>query len=650
MVATTDNSQFDSGSHGHSKRKNQKKGKNSGNRKNSGGSTSRGSGSGKSGQVSGGGSGGAPRGSGGQQPSPYWQPQFPPWGWMPQGWPVPPCPYPTQNWARPNYSPRQQPGILGPRPQQGQQAYTASSHGQPGSYAPSYAPTDIESAMHTMTLTQPNPAWYMDTGATSHMTSSPGNFSSYFNLSTHPNNGIVVGNGHTIPILGYGHTNLSFPTTPLALKNVLHAPKLIKNLISVRKFDCNKHSSSSICDSCVYGKHVKLPFAPSTSHTLMPFDIIHSDLWTSPILSSLGHRYYIVLLDDLSNYLWTFPIAKKSDVYETFLAFKAHIHTQFERSVKNIQCDNGREFDNGPFWEFCKRNGLSFRLSCPHTSSQNGKAERKIRTINNVTRTLLAHASLPPSFWHHALQIATYLLNIRPSKLLGNKSPLELLYQRVPSYSHLRVFGCLCYPLIPSTTINKLQPRSTPCVFLGFPSNHRGYKCFDLASNKTIICRHVLFDEHVFPFAKLHTPTSTSYDFLGDGLHPLVIHHLTQPAPQTRPNSSPSSPAAQPRTPQNSHTQHPSPTTAVPPLGSQEALGPPSPSSPQKASPLLSPLAQQQNGPPTPSSTHIQLHKPNIVTRSQNGNVKPNKKYFSNVVVTRSPLPRNPVADLRDPN
>ena len=114
------------------------------------------------------------------------------------------------------------------------------------------------------------------------------------------------------------------------------------------------------------------------------------------------------------------------------------------------------------------------------------------------------------SFWlscpHHALQMATYFLNILPSKLLSNKSPLGILHKRQPSYSHLRVFGCLCYPLFPSTTTNKLQPKSTQCVFLEFPPNHRGYKCYDLSSRKIIICKNVIFDENSFPFAKLHTP------------------------------------------------------------------------------------------------------------------------------------------------
>ena len=146
------------------------------------------------------------------------------------------------------------------------------------------------------------------------------------------------------------------------------------------------------------------------------------------------------------------------------------------------------------FHDFCNNWGIHIRFSCPYTSSQNGKSERKIRSINNIICTLLCHASLPPSFWPHALNTATYLLNILPSKLLGNLTPTHLLYNKSPSYKHLRVFGCLCFPLIPSTKIHKLQSRLSPCLILGYPSSHRDYKCYDLATHKIIISRHVLFE------------------------------------------------------------------------------------------------------------------------------------------------------------
>jgi transposase InsO family protein len=301
------------------------------------------------------------------------------------------------------------------------------------------------------------------------------------------------------------------PSTFVALSNNLwhnrlgHPGASILNSLHRNNFIvCNKFQNNFVCQSCQFGKQIKLPFYESLSHTLLPFDIVHSDLWTSPTLSSGGHRYYILFLDDFTNFLWTFPIANKSQTYSVFLKFRNHIKTQFERDIKCFQCDNGKEYDNTSFHKFCEQNGMSFRFSCPHTSPQNGKAERKIRTINNMIRTLLAHASLPPSFWHHALQMATYLLNILPNKKLALQTPTTILYQKLPSYSHLKVFGCLCFPLIPSTTRNKLQPRSKPCVFLGYPSNHRGYKCLDLSSHKIFISRHVIFDEKILSLSLPH--------------------------------------------------------------------------------------------------------------------------------------------------
>lgn len=66
------------------------------------------------------------------------------------------------------------------------------------------------------------------------MTSNHGILSSYFNLSN--NHNIVVDNGNLIPVHGCGRTTFFPPNPPLNLNDVLHAPKLIKNLVYVRKF------------------------------------------------------------------------------------------------------------------------------------------------------------------------------------------------------------------------------------------------------------------------------------------------------------------------------------------------------------------------------------------------------------------------------
>nr|KAJ0187266.1 hypothetical protein LSAT_V11C900503040 [Lactuca sativa] len=77
---------------------------------------------------------------------------------------------------------------------------------------------------------------------------------------------------------------------------------VLSSLRSSLRFPSSKHLSS-ICKSCVLGKLIKLPFSSSTSITHISFDIIHTNLWTSPIPSSSGHKYYILFLDDKTNFL-----------------------------------------------------------------------------------------------------------------------------------------------------------------------------------------------------------------------------------------------------------------------------------------------------------------------------------------------------------
>ncbi|XP_050209779.2 glutenin, low molecular weight subunit 1D1-like [Mercurialis annua] len=90
----------------------------------------------------------------------------PPWTQW-QSWGTPPCPYPTTGWPRqPSPYRQQQTGLLGPRPQQAHVAAAISP--------PSYAPTDIQEAMHTLSISPPDAHWFMDTGATSHMTANGG--------------------------------------------------------------------------------------------------------------------------------------------------------------------------------------------------------------------------------------------------------------------------------------------------------------------------------------------------------------------------------------------------------------------------------------------------------------------------------------------
>lgn len=89
--------------------------------------------------------------------------------------------------------------------------------------------------------------------------------------------------------------------------------------------------------------------------------------------------------------------------------------------------------------------GILFQTSCPGTPQQNGRVERKHRHILNVARALRFQGSLPISFWGECVLTAGYLINRTPTPMLHGKTPYEMLHGQAPLYSHLKVFGCLCY-------------------------------------------------------------------------------------------------------------------------------------------------------------------------------------------------------------
>jgi hypothetical protein len=102
--------------------------------------------------------------------------------------------------------------------------------------------------------------------------------------------------------------------------------------------------------------------------------------------------------------------------------------------------------------------------------------------------------------------------------------PHMALFGSPPSYEHLRLFGCACYSNTSATTPHKLSLRSTRCVFLGYSSDHKGYRCLDLSTNRLIVSRHVVFDEASFPIAA--SPHLTDLDFLcesGSSVNPIRI-------------------------------------------------------------------------------------------------------------------------------
>lgn len=152
-----------------------------------------------------------------------------------------------------------------------------------------------------------------------------------------------------------------------------------------------------------------------------------------------------------------------------------------------FQSDWGGEYRR--LSQYFEREGIQHRVSCRHTSQQNGIAER---------------------FWEEAFLTACYLINRMPTHTLQNSSPVQRLLNQSPDYSFLRAFGCACWPNLRPYNNRKLSFRSRQCVFLGYSSMHKGYKCLDHSTGRIYISHDVIFDESVFPFSTASPMPSTT--------------------------------------------------------------------------------------------------------------------------------------------
>nr|GEV41523.1 hypothetical protein [Tanacetum cinerariifolium] len=92
--------------------------------------------------------------------------------------------------------------------------------------------------------------------------------------------------------------------------------------------------------------------------------------------------------------------------------------------------------------EFCTKKGIKREFSNTKTPQQNRVAERKNRTLIEASRTMLADAKLPVTFWAEAVNNACYVQYRVLVNKSQNKTPYELFNSRTPAIGFLRPFGC----------------------------------------------------------------------------------------------------------------------------------------------------------------------------------------------------------------
>ncbi|WVZ49440.1 hypothetical protein U9M48_000802, partial [Paspalum notatum var. saurae] len=309
-----------------------------------------------------------------------------------------------------------------------------------------------------------------------------------------------------------------------------------------------------VCDSCLVGKQRRLPFPSKAKYRAQNLlELVHGDICgpVTPVTPS-GNRYFLLLVDDLSRYMWLMLLSSKDQAAAAIVRFKGVTEAEAGRKLRTLRTDRGGEFTARTFADYCAEEGIQRHLTAPYTPQQNGVVERRNQTEHDegegIARLVLGGGG------HHGW--AVFVLNRAPTQSVEGKTPFEVWYSAKPPVHFLRTFGCVAHVKAAGKHLSKLDDRSTPMVFVGYEAGTKAYRFYNPATRRVHVSRDAVFEEE------------RAWDWGAekgagpeDDAEPFHVEYITVLARGGTQCAPPATPGASPRTPSPS----PSPTTPASP-------------------------------------------------------------------------------------
>ena len=280
------------------------------------------------------------------------------------------------------------------------------------------------------------------------------------------------------------------------------------------------------CIYCIYGRATRRPWRSKSQpnnftsmHATEPGQCVSVDILTSPtpgfiaqVVGKLTRRRYnhsTIFVDNFSglSYIFHQETTNAEETIKGKIAFESYAH-KHGIIVKQYHTDNGI-FKSQKWQNHCIQLGQTLTFAGVNAHHQNGRAERRIRILQEIARTQLIHAShhwpnvtIAP-LWPYALLCANHAINTTPNMQNRQKmTPLQLFSSTTihSNPNDQQPFACPIYVLQSALQqlkpFHKWAPRSKMGIYIGTSPQHARNIALVLDTTTGLVSPqfHVVFD------------------------------------------------------------------------------------------------------------------------------------------------------------
>ena len=274
--------------------------------------------------------------------------------------------------------------------------------------------------------------------------------------------------------------------------NTQHIIKLLRQAYDDNDLFNDSAFDDLPCDACAFAKaRLKAVEKTSSRKATRVGGRLHYDVFSVPWRSDTGKKYFLLVVDEYSSYVWAFGIRKKSEVMrvlkdlivrlERFLSkkvesvYRSNGDSIIDSGVASIRCDNAGENVLAEMVEWCRKRGTHLETTIAHTPHQNGRAERVGGVVWKGAAALRYAANLPDEYWLYCVLAYIHMRNRLPntSDRLGKRTPYEDMHDIdiTPRklIGHFRTIGSLCYVVRPPNETRAGKPKlAYKAMMLGY--------------------------------------------------------------------------------------------------------------------------------------------------------------------------------------